>query len=200
MNKLWTSVLAIGVICIVSGSIIVLQVDDNKEIVEDNTPNIVVDNSSMNTDPNLPIVPKEQEKIIDIVDETSDDNSMAIIDKVQKTPQSQTPSQPKIEIVEQETIKEPTAKEPTVKEPTKPETVPEPVIIVSEPKNITVVIPAGSGSNAIANLLKSHGVIEDAAAFDEYTIQSGKSRVLQKGTFHFTEHMAYSEILKILTH
>lgn len=195
MNKLWTSVLAIGVICIVSGSIIVLQVDDNKEIVEENTPNIVVDNSSINTDPNLPIVPKEQEEIIDIVDESSDDNSMAIINKVQKTPQSQTPSQPKVEIVEQETIKEPTAKEPT-----KPETVPEPVIIVSEPKNITVVIPAGSGSNTIANLLKSHGVIEDAAAFDEYTIQSGKSRVLQKGTFHFTEHMAYSEILKILTH
>ncbi|OON94038.1 MAG: hypothetical protein ATN31_04540 [Candidatus Epulonipiscioides saccharophilum] len=192
MNKLWTSVLAIGVICIVSGSIIVLQVDDQK-IVEENTPNIVVDNSSINTDPNLPIV-KEQEEIIDIVDESSKDNSIAIIDKVKKTPQSQTPSQPKVEIVEQETVKEPTAKEPT-----KPETVPEPVIVVSELKDITVVIPAGSGSNAIANLLKSHGVIEDAKAFDEYTVQSGKSRVLQKGTFHFTEHMTYSEILKILT-
>ncbi len=68
-----------------------------------------------------------------------------------------------------------------------------------ETQKVKVHIPAGSGSEEIAAILKDEGVIKNAADFRQAIAQRNAERRFQKGDFILPAGGSYDEIIDILT-
>ena len=68
-----------------------------------------------------------------------------------------------------------------------------------EDRPVTIVIEAGMDSYSICKMLAESGLLEDAAAFDEYIYGLGYSRYIQAGTYEISIGTDMEEIAKIIT-
>lgn len=66
-------------------------------------------------------------------------------------------------------------------------------------KEVTVHIPNGYSSREISLLLERTGVIEDADAFEQMLLVSGKSTKLRIGVYTFKLPVTYEEVIDQLT-
>ena len=62
-----------------------------------------------------------------------------------------------------------------------------------------IVISAGENSISISSLLSNSGVVDDAANFNAYVMENGKSTVLIAGTYDIPKDATYDEVLEIIT-
>lgn len=69
----------------------------------------------------------------------------------------------------------------------------------SDMETIKFVIKSGTGSRAVCNQLAEAGLIENAAAFDQYLIDSGYSKRISAGTFEIPVGASEEEIAKIIS-
>ena len=90
----------------------------------------------------------------------------------------------------------PTA-EPTPTPDTEPESTPDQSFGSAE--TITVIISRGTGSGTVCRQLEEAGLIEDAAAFDQYLIDGGYSKRISAGTFEIPVGASEEEIAKIIS-
>lgn len=96
---------------------------------------------------------------------------------------------------------EPTPTPTTTPEPT-PEPTPNPESTSEESSDVETVritISSGTGSRTVCNRLAEAGLIENAAAFDEYLIDSGYSKRISAGTFEIPVGASEEEIAKIIS-
>ncbi len=70
-----------------------------------------------------------------------------------------------------------------------------------EPKVIgkTIVIPGGSDSDRVAEILYNEGFVDNAANFNRYLIERGQDRYIRSGTKTIPEGATYEEIAAIIT-
>ena len=66
-------------------------------------------------------------------------------------------------------------------------------------ETVTITIRRGTGSRAVCSLLAEAGLIEDAAAFDQYLIDSGYSKRISAGTFEIPAGASEEEMAKIIS-
>lgn len=64
---------------------------------------------------------------------------------------------------------------------------------------VTVTIQFGSGSRTVCNQLEEAGLIEDAAAFDQYLITNGYSKRICAGTYEIEAGTDEEQIAKIIS-
>lgn len=64
---------------------------------------------------------------------------------------------------------------------------------------IVISINSGDGSRVVANKLLQAGLIEDAAAFDEYLCRNGYDKRLKTGRHDISANAAYEEIAAAIT-
>ncbi|MCM1057580.1 MAG: hypothetical protein NC517_08235 [Firmicutes bacterium] len=69
----------------------------------------------------------------------------------------------------------------------------------SEEDTVKIVVQRGTGSRAVCNQLANAGLIADAAAFDQYLIDSGYSKRISAGTFEIPVGASDEEIAKIIS-
>lgn len=62
-----------------------------------------------------------------------------------------------------------------------------------------VAIPGGSDSTKVSQILQNAGVIDNAADFDSYLVQSGKDRRIRSGTFYVNQGSSYGEIAALIS-
>lgn len=67
------------------------------------------------------------------------------------------------------------------------------------PENVTFVIWSGQSSYGVAKALAEAGLIEDAAAFDQYLESNGYSKRINSGTYEIPADSTEEEIAKIIT-
>ncbi|WP_026651258.1 hypothetical protein [Butyrivibrio proteoclasticus] len=65
-------------------------------------------------------------------------------------------------------------------------------------KTITVTIPGGLGSDAVAQLLYNEGVVDSAYSFNRYLIDRRKDRVIRSGTKVIPAGSSYEDIANII--
>lgn len=63
----------------------------------------------------------------------------------------------------------------------------------------TLEISKGASSPGVAGLLKKSGLVDDAAAFDDYLCRNGYDKRIQNGVFKIPAGAGYEEIAKIIT-
>jgi hypothetical protein len=63
---------------------------------------------------------------------------------------------------------------------------------------VVVNIPQGIGSFEIAEMLQAQGVIEDAAAFNQYVEERQATKLLPFGAFTFPAGLTYEEVYDVL--
>ena len=83
-----------------------------------------------------------------------------------------------------------------------PMTSPTPTPIPEESSDVEKVkftIKSGTGSRTVCNQLAEAGLIEDAAAFDQYLIDSGYSKRISAGTFEIPVGASDEEVAKIIS-
>jgi len=66
-------------------------------------------------------------------------------------------------------------------------------------ETIKITVSRGTGSRSVCNQLAEAGLIEDAAAFDQYLIDSGYSKRISAGTFEIPKGASDEEIAKIIS-
>lgn len=66
-------------------------------------------------------------------------------------------------------------------------------------QDITVTIPGGLGSDAVAEILYKNGVVDSAYSFNRYLIDRGKDRIIRSGTKVFPAGSTYEDIANIIT-
>ena len=66
-------------------------------------------------------------------------------------------------------------------------------------EKVKFTIKSGTGSRAVCNQLAEAGLIEDAAAFDQYLIDSGYSKRISAGNFEIPVGASDEEIAKIIS-
>lgn len=66
-------------------------------------------------------------------------------------------------------------------------------------ETVRITISSGTGSRTVCNRLAEAGLIENAAAFDEYLIDSGYSKRISAGTFEIPVGASEEEIAKIIS-
>ena len=66
-------------------------------------------------------------------------------------------------------------------------------------ETVRITISSGTGSRTVCNQLENAGLIEDAAAFDQYLIDSGYSKRISAGTFEIPVGASDEEIAKIIS-
>ena len=64
---------------------------------------------------------------------------------------------------------------------------------------VKITVTRGNGSRSVCNQLAEAGLIEDAAAFDQYLIDSGYSKRISAGTFEIPKDASDEEIAKIIS-
>lgn len=64
---------------------------------------------------------------------------------------------------------------------------------------VKITVTRGNGSRSVCNQLAEAGLIEDAAAFDQYLIDSGYSKRISAGTFEIPRNASDEEIAKIIS-
>ncbi|MCM1558152.1 MAG: hypothetical protein NC123_01195 [Butyrivibrio sp.] len=69
----------------------------------------------------------------------------------------------------------------------------------SDGDTVKIVVQRGNGSRAVCNQLAAAGLIADAAAFDQYLIDSGYSKRISAGTFEIPAGASEEEIAKIIS-
>ena len=62
-----------------------------------------------------------------------------------------------------------------------------------------ITIPSGENSYSISALLSNGGVVDNAADFNVFVMENGKSTVLIAGTYDIPKDAAYEEVLEIIT-
>lgn len=67
-----------------------------------------------------------------------------------------------------------------------------------EDEVVNVVIPAGYTSNGVGIILYEHGIIENYAAFNEYSMRIKKDYSIRSGTYQLTKGASFNEILAII--
>lgn len=91
---------------------------------------------------------------------------------------------------------------PTPTPTPKPTPTPTPAPTSEESSNVETVkftIRSGTGSRTVCNQLAEAGLIENAAAFDQYLIDSGYSKRISAGTFEIPVGASEEEIAKIIS-
>ncbi|MDF2800488.1 MAG: hypothetical protein K0S61_391 [Anaerocolumna sp.] len=68
----------------------------------------------------------------------------------------------------------------------------------SKDQQISIEITAGMSSEGVAKLLKSKGVIEDSAAFNQYLILNNYTKEIRIGTYEVVPFTSYKEITDII--
>lgn len=68
-----------------------------------------------------------------------------------------------------------------------------------EEETVKIIVSRGTGSRSVCNQLAEAGLIEDAAAFDQYLIESGYSKRISAGTFEIPKGASDEEIAKIIS-
>ncbi len=68
-----------------------------------------------------------------------------------------------------------------------------------EEETVKIIVSRGTGSRSVCNQLAEAGLIEDAAAFDQYLIDSGYSKRISAGTFEIPKGASDEEIAKIIS-
>lgn len=68
-----------------------------------------------------------------------------------------------------------------------------------EGETVKIIVSRGTGSRSVCNQLAEAGLIEDAAAFDQYLIDSGYSKRISAGTFEIPKGASDEEIAKIIS-
>mgnify|MGYP006943503272 CR=1 FL=1 len=66
-------------------------------------------------------------------------------------------------------------------------------------ETVTITIRRGTGSRAVCSMLAEAGLIEDAAAFDQYLIDSGYSKRISAGTFEIPAGASEEDMAKIIS-
>lgn len=66
-------------------------------------------------------------------------------------------------------------------------------------EKITITIRRGTGSRAVCSMLADAGLVGDAAAFDQYLIDSGYSKRISAGTFEIPAGASEEEVAKIIS-
>ncbi len=64
----------------------------------------------------------------------------------------------------------------------------------AEDQKVVIEITAGMSSEGVAKLLKSKGIIEDAAAFNQYLILNEYTKDIRIGTYEIEPYLSYKEI------
>ncbi|MDO5127752.1 MAG: hypothetical protein Q4D54_08385, partial [Eubacteriales bacterium] len=64
--------------------------------------------------------------------------------------------------------------------------------------NLSITVTSGMGSESVAAMLQSAGIIDDALSFDNFLIEKGYATKLEVGTFYFSDNMSFEEIAQIL--
>ena len=71
--------------------------------------------------------------------------------------------------------------------------------VSGEGETVKIIVSRGTGSRSVCNQLAEAGLIEDAAAFDQYLIDSGYSKRISAGTFEIPKGASDEEIAKIIS-
>lgn len=66
-------------------------------------------------------------------------------------------------------------------------------------ETVTITIRRGTGSRAVCSMLAEAGLIEDAAAFDQYLIDSGYSKRISAGTFEIPAGASEEDMAKVIS-
>lgn len=66
-------------------------------------------------------------------------------------------------------------------------------------KEKTFVVESGLVSSSVAKELKKAGIVDDAAAFDEYIVKKGYGKMLRSGKYKIPAGADYETIAKIIT-
>ena len=82
---------------------------------------------------------------------------------------------------------------------TSEEPVQEPPAPKTEIVGKAVVIPGGSDSDTVAEILFNEGFVDNAVEFNRYLINSGKDRYIRSGTKTIPEGATYEQIAAIIT-
>ncbi len=83
-----------------------------------------------------------------------------------------------------------------------PSTSPEPVQepeTAEDTETVKFTIKSGTGSRAVCNQLAEAGLIQDAAAFDQYLCDNSYARRVCAGTFEIPKDASEEQIAKIIT-
>lgn len=91
---------------------------------------------------------------------------------------------------------EPAPADPAPSEPAPEPADPAPAPAATDSK--TVVIPGGSSSDAVAQVLYNAGVIDNAVSFNRFLIDKGKDRIIRSGTKVIPAGATYEEIANII--
>lgn len=70
---------------------------------------------------------------------------------------------------------------------------------LGSPESVTFVVQRGQSSYGVAEALAEAGLIEDAAAFDQYLEGNGYSKRINAGTYEIPVDSTEEEIAKIIT-
>ena len=63
----------------------------------------------------------------------------------------------------------------------------------------TITIPGGLGSDGVASILAREGIIDNAAAFNNYLVNKRVDRIIRSGTKTIPANATYEEIARIIT-
>ncbi len=75
----------------------------------------------------------------------------------------------------------------------------QPVSEAASVKSKTVVIPGGKDSDGVAQILYNQGVVDDAASFNRYLVDTGMDRKIRSGNKTIPEGATYQQIAAIIT-
>ncbi len=99
---------------------------------------------------------------------------------------------------EEATTEEATTEETTTEEATTEEATNETDEVGTELVKATITVSSGMGSETVASLMQSAGIIESASDFDSYLNKNGYSTKIEIGTYEMTDKMSYEELAEIL--
>lgn len=131
--------------------------------------------------------------------ESSSTSKDKTTDKTKETEESTTPSETSTnETTKDETETSETTSEITTEEATTEETTTAP-IVDNTVTTVTFTIPGGYTAYAVAEMLQSLGVIENAAEFDAYLVDNGYSYYIAAGEHTVTVGDSYEALAQAIT-
>ncbi len=156
-------------------------------------------------DSSIPEMVKEEEEGESSSTETSTEDSSAFTSSTKEETAASTEISTTKPVVKEETKKPDASSEESSKEEMQV-TVETPVesANTSTGKGIntsakTITIPAGLGSDQVAQILYREGVIDNAIAFNKYLVDSRKDRVIRSGTKTIPAGASFDQIASIIT-